>query len=131
MLTKYHLAATHLTAAERAEVIAQARNALDEAGVTDARIIAGAGAGSAKETVLHCKAAAKGGADAAIVIFPGYYGVGASKDAIKAYFTKVCDESPIPVVLYNFPKCAGGVDLDSDILIELSQHTNVCGVKVS
>lgn len=33
--------------------------------------------------------------------------------------------------IYNFPAAVGGVDLDSDILIELSEHQNCFGAKLT
>ena len=37
----------------------------------------------------------------------------------------------LPVMVYNFPGAAAGIDLDSDLLIELSEHQNCFGVKVT
>lgn len=34
-------------------------------------------------------------------------------------------------MVYNFPGAASGIDLDSDFLIELSEHQNCFGAKVS
>jgi dihydrodipicolinate synthase/N-acetylneuraminate lyase len=36
----------------------------------------------------------------------------------------------LPVMIYNYPGAAAGIDLDSDLLIELSEHQNCFGVKV-
>lgn len=123
--------ATHLSAQERFQVINEARKALDAADLPNAHIIAGTGSGSTKETIEHCVAAAEAGADSVIVVFPSYYaGLGMPKTAVRDYFLRVAESSPLPVVVYNFPPCAGGVDLNSDDLIEISQHPNVVGTKV-
>jgi dihydrodipicolinate synthase/N-acetylneuraminate lyase len=38
--------------------------------------------------------------------------------------------SALPVMIYNYPGASAGIDLDSDLLIELSEHQNCCGAKV-
>ena len=53
------------------------------------------------------------------------------KDAIKAFFKGVMDESPIPVMIYNFPGAASGIDLNSDDLSELADHPKCCGCKLT
>lgn len=93
----------HLTHRERSTLIRAARRALDAEGLTEVPIIAGTGAGSTRETVELCKEAASAGADSAIVIASGYFaGVLAShKQALKAFWREVAQESPIPVIIYN------------------------------
>ena len=44
------------------------------------------------------------------------------------YYRAVADESPIPIVIYNLPP-ATGIDLPAALLVELSQHPNIIGVK--
>ncbi|CAO1624195.1 unnamed protein product [Jaminaea pallidilutea] len=123
--------ATHLSAQERFQVINEARKALDAADLPNAHLIAGTGSGSTKETIEHCVAAAEAGADSVIVVFPSYYaGLGMPKTAVRDYFLRVAESSPLPVIVYNFPPCAGGVDMNSDDLIEISQHPNVVGAKM-
>lgn len=57
--------------------------------------------------------------------------MGKNKPAVKEFFTTVLDQSPLPVMIYNFPGAAAGIDLDSDILIELSEHQNCMGAKLT
>jgi len=64
--------AHHLSPSERIELIISARKALDEAGLTEVPIIAGTGVGSTRETIKLSKEASEAGADAAIVIAPGF-----------------------------------------------------------
>jgi dihydrodipicolinate synthase/N-acetylneuraminate lyase len=40
----------------------------------------------------------------------------------------IADASPIPIMIYNLPP-ATGIDLSADLLVELSQHPNIIGVK--
>jgi 4-hydroxy-2-oxoglutarate aldolase len=44
------------------------------------------------------------------------------------YYQTVADQSPIPIVIYNLPP-ATGMDLPADLLVELSRHPNIIGVK--
>ncbi len=47
------------------------------------------------------------------------------------YCTTVASQSPIPIILYNYPGAVSGVDMDSDFMIRLAETTNgkVCGAK--
>lgn len=45
---------------------------------------------------------------------------------------KIAHSSPLPIVIYNFPAVAGGIDLDSDLITDIATSTtNVVGVKLS
>ncbi|SJX64737.1 uncharacterized protein SRS1_15554 [Sporisorium reilianum f. sp. reilianum] len=125
--------AIHLNASERFQLVSTVRQYLSEAGLSSTQIIAGTGVGSVKETIANCVDAARAGADAAIVILPGYFAGGLGKDraAMKQFFTAVADRSPVPVMVYNFPACVGGIDIDSDLLIDIAQHPNICGAKLT
>jgi 4-hydroxy-2-oxoglutarate aldolase len=46
------------------------------------------------------------------------------------YYLKVADASPIPVSVYNMPANTG-VDMAADLIVKLSQHPNIAGVKDS
>lgn len=125
--------AHHLSTPERSQLVSTARELLSSNGLSSTQIIAGTGTGSVKETIANCVEAARAGADAAIVILPGYFAGGLGKDrfAMKQFFTAVADKSPLPVMVYNFPACVGGIDLDSDLIIDISQHPNICGAKLT
>ena len=43
---------------------------------------------------------------------------------------QVADASKVPVILYNVPANTG-VDLAADVVIKLSQHPNIIGMKES
>lgn len=93
----------HLAHGERASLVRAAREALDAAGFLDFPIIVGTGGGSTRETLVFCKEAADAGADAVIVITPGYFaGVLANhRRALKAFFVEVAEKSALPVLIYN------------------------------
>jgi len=93
----------HLAHGERTRIIHATRNALDAAGFAGFPIIVGGGGGSTRETVVLCEEVAAAGADAAIVITPGYFsGVLANhRQALKEYYVEVARKSPVPVLVYN------------------------------
>ncbi|TRM56242.1 hypothetical protein BD626DRAFT_414481 [Schizophyllum amplum] len=126
--------AHHMSHAERIEVIKAARKALDDIGLHTMPVIAGTGAGSTRETIQVTQEAAEAGADYAIVITSGYFAgaLANNRPALKAFFKDVSESSPIPVMIYNFPAAAGGIDLDSDIITEMGlECPNICGVKLT
>lgn len=54
------------------------------------------------------------------------------KPVIYKYFDDVATASPIPILLYNFPGVTGGIDLDSDMIINLAiNNNNVVGCKLT
>ncbi|THG92950.1 hypothetical protein EW145_g8524, partial [Phellinidium pouzarii] len=124
--------AHHLSHAERTTLIRNARSALDAAGLTSSPIIAGIGAGATREVVELAQEAAAAGADATIAILSGYYAGALDRKALKAFWTEVAQKSPLPVIIYNFPGAAGGIDLDSELITELaSECPNIAGVKLT
>ncbi len=125
--------AVHLTHQERQLVTATTRKALDDAGYSHMPIIVGCGSQSTRETVQYCNEAWDAGGDFALVLPPSYYAslFAPSSETIIEYFTAVADESPIPIIIYNFPGAVSGMDLSSDIILKLAEHPNIVGVKLT
>jgi 4-hydroxy-2-oxoglutarate aldolase len=123
--------AVHLDRGERKLVASTTRQALDAAGYTHIPVIVGTGAQSTRETVLFSRDAADAGCDYVIALPPSYYKAQDTSASRLQYFTDVADASPLPVLIYNFPGAANGVDLDSDEIIALSQHPNIVGTKLT
>jgi dihydrodipicolinate synthase/N-acetylneuraminate lyase len=119
--------AVHLDLDERRAVIGTVR----EAAGPDAQLLAGAGGQSTRETMALCRLAAESGADVALVLPPSHYGGKMGMAVQRAHFLAVADESPLPVMIYNMPANAAGVDLDAETVIALSVHPNIIGVKDS
>jgi len=96
-------------------------------------LIVGCGSQSTRETIQYCREAYEAGGDYALVLPPSYYAglFRSGSETILEYFTTVADNSPIPLLIYNFPGAAGGLDLSSDIIIKLSCHPNIVGVKLT
>ena len=119
--------AVHLDRDERRAVIAAIRAAAG----AEAQVLAGAGGQATRETIALCTLAADAGADVALILPPSHYGGKMGMAAQRAHFLAVADASPLPVMIYNMPANAAGVDLDAETIISLSAHPNIVGVKDS
>ncbi|KAH0830754.1 hypothetical protein J3R83DRAFT_2233 [Lanmaoa asiatica] len=126
--------AIHLSHAERSTLIKIARKVLDNAGLDRVPIISGIGAGSTRECIELANEAADAGADYTIAICSGYFAgaLAGNKKALRAFWTEISQKSPIPVIIYNYPGAAGGINLDSDLITELAvECPNLAGVKLT
>jgi dihydrodipicolinate synthase/N-acetylneuraminate lyase len=112
---------------ERREVLKCAR----DSAANEKVLIAGTGIESAIETLRLTEYAAELGYDIAMVRTPHYYkGQMAQPANMLAFYRFVCDRSPLPVIIYNFPQ-ATGYDIPADVVIELAEHPNLIGIKES
>ncbi len=119
--------AVHLDMDERYQVI----EAIRAAAGAEAQLLAGTGAQSTRETIRLCALAATAGADVALVLPPSHYGGRMGMAAQRAHFLAVAEASSLPVMIYNMPANAAGVDLDAATIITLAAHPNIVGVKDS
>lgn len=101
-----------------------------EAAAPNKVLIAGTGAESTAETIKLCEYAAEVGYDAAMVRTPHYYKMAMTPSAMLTYYRTVCDRSPIPVIIYNFPP-ATAYDIPAEVVIELANHPNMLSIKES
>jgi 4-hydroxy-2-oxoglutarate aldolase len=118
--------AVMLDDAESAEVLKTAA----EAAAPEKILIAGVGRESVKATVALAEVAARLEYDAVLVRPPSYYAGQLSRSAVLHYFRSVADRSPLPVVLYNIPKCVP-YQIPVEIVSELAGHPNIIGMKDS
>ncbi|KAH8662909.1 mitochondrial putative 4-hydroxy-2-oxoglutarate aldolase [Tricladium varicosporioides] len=125
--------AVHLSHSERQTVTSTTRSALTGAGFPNMPILVGCGAQSVRETVQLCREAYAAGGDYALVLPPSYYAplFAPSSASIFEFFNSVADQSPIPLVIYNYPGAVSGMDLSSDVIIQLAAHPNIVGVKLT
>lgn len=119
--------AVHLASDERARVIAAAREAAGQ----HALIIAGCGEQSTRATIRNCEQAARSGADVVLVLPPFYYKGRMDSSALLAHYRAIADASSLPLVIYNMPASAAGLDLDAATICTLAEHPNIIGVKDS
>jgi 4-hydroxy-2-oxoglutarate aldolase len=96
----------------------------------DRIFMAGTACESTHSSIAMTKAAASMGADVAILITPSYYKSKMDAEGLTHYYLSIADASPIPVSIYNMPLNTG-VDMTPDLIISLSRHPNIAGVKDS
>jgi 4-hydroxy-2-oxoglutarate aldolase len=116
----------HLSERECLTVIETARSRI----TTPLSLIVGAGQQSTRLTIEEVKRWAGAGADAVLVITPGYYRAEMSQNALKGFYRAVADESTAPLLLYNIPQLTG-ITLAPETVAELASHPNIVGIKDS
>lgn len=94
-------------------------------------VVAGTGRESAEATIEFIKSMADLGVDIASIITPFYYAKYMTDEMLVAYYSKIADESPIPVLIYNSPAYAAGVEISPKAVARLSGHQNIAGMKNS
>ena len=93
-------------------------------------LLAGTGLESTRSTIELTREAGDRGVDAVLVKNPFYFKSQMTFEAYVAHYTALADASPVPVVIYNVPVFTG-VPLQSRLVIELSKHPNIRGLKDS
>ncbi|KAI1771968.1 aldolase [Hypoxylon cercidicola] len=117
-----------LTREERKTLLQTARKACGES----FPIMAGCGGHSTRQVLEFIADAAEAGANYVLVLPPGYFGKATTPAVIDNFYADIATESPLPVVLYNFPGVCNGIDLDSATIAKLAKtHSNIVGVKLT
>ncbi len=101
-----------------------------EATAPEKVLVAGVGRESVGATVTLAESAAQFRYDAILVRPPSYYSGQLTAPAILNYFRSVADRSPLPVLLYNIPKCVP-YQIPIEVIAELADHPNIIGIKDS
>lgn len=101
-----------------------------EATTPEKVLVAGVGRESVGATVALAEAAAQFRYDAVLVRPPSYYSTQLTPPAVLTYFRSVADRSPLPVLLYNIPKCVP-YQIPIELIAELAGHPNIIGIKDS
>lgn len=70
------------------------------------------------------------GADYGLVLVPGYFGAATSQEGVVRWFEAVTKDSPLPIVLYNYPGVTNGVQVAPETYRKLAKLPNVVGVKM-
>ncbi len=115
-----------LSIEEKMGIIEEARKCIPK----EKLLLAGTGCQSTRETIDLTIASASTGADAALVLNPFFYKGLMNRGALIEFYQKLADASPIPIIIYNMP-ANSGIDLDAELIIELSKHPNIVGLKDS
>lgn len=95
-------------------------------------IIAGVSGHSTAQALEFIADAYEAGSDYVLLLPCAYFGKQTSNAVIKDFYKQVASESPLPIILYNFPAVCSGVDMDSDLIAEIAhENENVVGVKLT
>lgn len=117
-----------LTREERASLLRIARKAV---GPTYP-IIAGVSGHSTKQVLEYISDAHEAGANYVLVLPAAYFGKQTTPSVITRFYDTIAQQSPLPIIIYNFPAVCNGVDLDSDTIFAIAEkHSNVVGVKLT
>jgi dihydrodipicolinate synthase/N-acetylneuraminate lyase len=101
-----------------------------EAAASEKVLIAGANRESLRAVVELAEVAAKHRYDAVLVRTPTYYSTQMTPEVVANYFRAVADRSPLPVVLYNIPRCVP-YQIPVEMVGELAHHPNIIAIKDS
>ncbi|OAA53364.1 dihydrodipicolinate synthetase family protein [Cordyceps fumosorosea ARSEF 2679] len=123
--------AVTLSRDEKAKLVQMTRQVAIDAGRAALPIGVGTSGQCTRDVMAETRLAASAGGDYALVLTPSYFHFAMDTDAIAAFFEEVAEASPLPLVIYNFPGVAAGIDLDSDLLIRLGKCPNIAGVKLT
>jgi 4-hydroxy-2-oxoglutarate aldolase len=115
-----------LSEEEKKEAVKAAKSALPAGKI----LLAGTGGQSTRETIRLTRTAADAGADGVLVLNPFYFKSQMTGPALIKHYYDVAEASPIPVIVYNMPGNTG-VDMSADMIIEMSKHENIIGLKES
>ena len=115
-----------LTREEKISIIACVR----EHAYPNKVVISGTGTDSIKETISLTNNAAENGADYALIITPSFFKTDMDHSTFINYYLAVADSVKIPVIIYNVPKFTN-VNIHPDTVAELSEHSNIVGIKNS
>jgi 4-hydroxy-2-oxoglutarate aldolase len=116
----------NLDETEYLRVIETARRAVPER----LTFVAGAGQQSTHGTIKEIERAAGAGAQAVLVITPGFYKSAITQEALVEYYRAVADAARVPVILYSMPDLTG-IKIEPETAARLSKHENIIGMKDS
>jgi len=101
-----------------------------EAASAEKVLIAGVNRESLRSVIELAEFAAKCQYDAVLVRTPTYYSTQMTPQVVANYFRAVADHSPLPVVLYNIPRCVP-YQIPVEMVAELAHHPNIIAIKDS
>lgn len=123
--------AVTLSRDEKSQLVQMTRQVATELGKPTLPISVGTSGQCTRDVISETVLARDAGGDFALVLTPSYFHFAMNPDAIAEFFEEVAKASPLPLVIYNFPGVAAGIDLDSDLLARLGQNSNIVGVKLT
>jgi len=97
----------------------------------DRCLVMGTGGESTRITIQRCSTSGEMGADAVLVQPPAFYRPAMTPEALAGHYRAVADASPVPVILYQVPLAYSTLELPTGLVVELSGHENIIGIKDS
>ncbi len=97
----------------------------------DKVVMVGTARESSKHTIAFTNDIIEMGFEYASVLTPHYFAKQMNGTKLNEYYQRVADNSGMPVLLYNAPGFAGGVQIPPETVVELSSHPNIAGMKDS
>lgn len=97
----------------------------------DKVVMVGTGCESTAETIAKSHMVAQMGFDYVSVLTPHYFAKQLDGPALLRYYERIAEEVAAPVLLYNAPQFAGGVQIPAKTVIDLSRFPGIVGIKDS
>ena len=94
-------------------------------------VMVGTACESTTQTIEKSKSAATMGFDYVSVLTPSYFAKKMDGAALRRYYERIADAVTVPVLLYNAPGFAGGVQIPPKTVAKLADHQNIVGMKDS
>jgi 4-hydroxy-2-oxoglutarate aldolase len=94
-------------------------------------VMVGTGCESTKQTIEKSKLASEMGFDYVSILTPSYFAKQIDGATLQCYYERIADSIDIPVLLYNVPGFTGGVQIPPQVVLKLSRHPNIVGMKDS
>jgi 4-hydroxy-2-oxoglutarate aldolase len=101
-----------------------------EAAAPNKILIAGTGAESTSETIVHTNRAASIGYPVALVRTPSFYKPAMSESALAEHYVRVADAVKIPILVYSVPVFTH-ITVEAPLVARVSKHPNIVGMKDS
>ena len=92
-------------------------------------LIAGVMRESAKATIEFIKKIKDKGVDFATILPPHYFVKYMTEEALIKYYSKIADQSPIPIMMYNAPEFTAGLLITPYMISVLAEHPMIAGMK--
>ena len=92
-------------------------------------LIAGVMRESAKATIEFIKKIKDKGVDFATILPPHYFVKYMTEEALIKYYSKIADQSPIPIMMYNAPEFTAGLLITPHMISVLAEHPTIAGMK--
>jgi 4-hydroxy-2-oxoglutarate aldolase len=101
-----------------------------ESSAPDKKIIVGTARESTASTIDFTNRLVAPGIEAALIRTPSYFKAAMTGEALKKHYYAIADKVQIPVIPYHIPQVTG-LSIDQKLVIELSEHPNIIGIKDS